>query len=151
MKKGISLIVLVITIIIIIILAGPVILSLNNNNPIENANTATVLSEQSDFKSALALYIADQAAENQGNVVIKTSGTAVTGKDANGDDVPADYYDISNVIIAYGDTELAKGADIITKVGMTPSKAAASGKEYLIAISASGDVKFYKTSTTSGT
>ncbi|MEG2236004.1 MAG: hypothetical protein RR144_06205, partial [Clostridia bacterium] len=40
-KAGISLIILVVTIIVIIILVGTVILSLTNNNPINEANEAT--------------------------------------------------------------------------------------------------------------
>ena len=47
-KKGISLIVLVITIIVIVILAVAVILTLANNNPIENANKASF---QNDLKA----------------------------------------------------------------------------------------------------
>ncbi len=48
-QRGISLIVLVITIIVIIILAGAVILSLNQNNPIESANKAVFLSDVEKF------------------------------------------------------------------------------------------------------
>ncbi|MEG1705559.1 MAG: hypothetical protein RR290_03170 [Clostridia bacterium] len=56
-KKGISLIVLVVTIIVIIILAGAVILSLTNNNPIEEANKAKRDHSASEATSALSLYL----------------------------------------------------------------------------------------------
>lgn len=49
-KKGISLIVLVITIIVIIILAVAVILSIANNNPIENAKKARQANDDSTLK-----------------------------------------------------------------------------------------------------
>jgi len=65
-KKGISLIVLVITIIVIIILAGSVILSLSNNNPIENASKASYLSDVSNFKTELDLYKSGQFLVNTG-------------------------------------------------------------------------------------
>lgn len=58
-KKGISLIVLVITIIVIIILAGAVILSLQNNNPINTASEATARSNKSELQSGIALYLAN--------------------------------------------------------------------------------------------
>ena len=58
-KKGISLIVLVITIIVIIILAGIIIVSINKNNPIANANEATFKSDVSNFKNELSMYHAN--------------------------------------------------------------------------------------------
>ncbi|MEG0873233.1 MAG: hypothetical protein RSE00_05670 [Clostridia bacterium] len=66
-NKGISLIVLVITIIVIIILAAAVILTLNKNNPIENANKASFQQDLDSFKSDLDLthskLIADSIGE----------------------------------------------------------------------------------------
>ncbi|MEG2236002.1 MAG: hypothetical protein RR144_06195 [Clostridia bacterium] len=59
-KRGISLIVLVVTIIVIIILAGAVILSLTNNNPIEEANEATFKSNIEAYNSEITLYVAKQ-------------------------------------------------------------------------------------------
>ncbi len=83
MKKGISLIVLVITIIIIIILAGAVILNLNNNNPMDNANKATLLQEEADFRSGAGLWMAQIVADTRENpdikVRVKTNNAAVTG------------------------------------------------------------------------
>ena len=54
-KKGISLIVLVITIIVIIILAVAVILSIANNNPIENAKEARDIHNQATLEEAANL------------------------------------------------------------------------------------------------
>ena len=72
-KKGISLIVLVITIIVIIILAAAVLLSLQNNNPVENANKATIANDASEIRSAVALFI--------GNYLSKSEGTSPFTKD----------------------------------------------------------------------
>ena len=63
-KKGISLIVLVITIIIIIILAGAVILNLADNNSIENATEAQILSDLDTFNSDLTVQIGQKYIEN---------------------------------------------------------------------------------------
>ena len=65
-KRGISLIVLVITIIVIVILAVAVILSIANNNPIENARKAAFLNDMSTLKSELNLYIQKKYADSQG-------------------------------------------------------------------------------------
>ncbi|MEG1990420.1 MAG: hypothetical protein RR136_05500, partial [Clostridia bacterium] len=56
-KRGISLIVLVVTIIVIIILAGAVILSLTNNNPINEANEASFKSELKSLDEQVLLSI----------------------------------------------------------------------------------------------
>ena len=73
-KKGISLIVLVITIIVIIILAAAVLLSLQNNNPIENANTAVADSDLDAAQSAFNILIGKVMADCQGSATI-TAGT----------------------------------------------------------------------------
>ncbi|MEG1989616.1 MAG: hypothetical protein RR136_01300, partial [Clostridia bacterium] len=65
-KKGISLIVLVVTIIVIIILAGAVILSLTNNNPIEEANEAVFKSNIESYNSEITLYVAKQYTSTTG-------------------------------------------------------------------------------------
>jgi len=63
-KKGISLIVLVITIIVVIILAAAVIISLQNNNPMTEANKARYSSDvanmQAVFVNAVGKAMADQ-------------------------------------------------------------------------------------------
>ena len=58
-KQGISLIVLVITIIVIIILAVAVILTLANNNPIENAYRAVKDNNEATLKEEATLLYAD--------------------------------------------------------------------------------------------
>ena len=65
-KKGISLIVLVITIIVIVILAVAVILSIANNNPIENAKKASFLNDMTTLKEELNLYTQKKLADSQG-------------------------------------------------------------------------------------
>jgi hypothetical protein len=64
MRKGISLIVLVITIIVIIILAGSVILSLSNNNPINNATQAAFKSNIQTYNSDLSINISNLYTNN---------------------------------------------------------------------------------------
>ena len=65
-KRGISLIVLVITIIVIIILAVAVILSIANNNPIENAKEARFRNDMKVIEEELNLYIAKKYADDLG-------------------------------------------------------------------------------------
>ena len=65
-KKGISLIVLVITIIVIIILAVAVILSIANNNPIENAKEARFKNDVKIMQEELELLKASNYAKNNG-------------------------------------------------------------------------------------
>ncbi|MEG1705560.1 MAG: hypothetical protein RR290_03175 [Clostridia bacterium] len=76
-KKGISLIVLVVTIIVIIILAGAVILSLTNNNPIEEANKARYLQDKEAVQSAITSFILKKTAEGL-NITTVTPGTLAT-------------------------------------------------------------------------
>ncbi|MCX8074014.1 MAG: glycine-rich protein [Clostridia bacterium] len=65
-KSGISLIVLIITIIVIIILAGAVILSLTENNPIEQASKARFLNDLDSFQMELNLYKTNQFSNSVG-------------------------------------------------------------------------------------
>ena len=55
-KKGISLIVLVITIVVVIILAAAVILSLSENNPINNARIANLDQTKDGIESSILAY-----------------------------------------------------------------------------------------------
>ena len=64
LKGGISLIVLVITIVVIIILAATVILGLGDNNPIENAKKASIMSTIDTFKSELSINISNELLKN---------------------------------------------------------------------------------------
>lgn len=82
-KKGISLIVLVITIIVIIILAAAVLLSLQNNNPIKNANTARDNNDISETQSAVTLYLANYMANNNGKKPIEVSDTFTFKSDSD--------------------------------------------------------------------
>jgi len=77
-KKGISLIVLVITIIVIIILAAAVILTLNKNNPIEEANDARYASDAANMQAILTNVAAKVMAEKQCVIDMK-AGTVTNG------------------------------------------------------------------------
>ena len=66
-KKGISLIVLVITIIVIIVLAVAVILSIANNNPIENAKKARFLNDLKTIQEEINLYNSKAYADAKSN------------------------------------------------------------------------------------
>ena len=74
-KKGISLIVLVITILVMIILAGVVIVSLQNDNPIDKAKFAKTVDSVQSVRSAISQYAVTKQAstENQTGVVDLTS------------------------------------------------------------------------------
>jgi len=63
-KKGISLILLIITIIVIIILAGSVILSLSNNNPIEQSNEAKFKKNIDEYNSQLIMAVSNECLVN---------------------------------------------------------------------------------------
>ena len=91
MKKGISLIVLVITIIIIIILAGAVILNLNNNNPMDSANKAALLQEDSDFRSGAALWMSNIIVRTKENpfIVVSSKESSITAWPTS--DTTSDY------------------------------------------------------------
>ncbi|MEG0872465.1 MAG: leucine-rich repeat domain-containing protein [Clostridia bacterium] len=77
-SRGISLIVLVITIIVIIILAAAVILTLNKNNPLENANEATVKSDLKNFQEQLAMYAQQKSAETLGEFQLDSLNASET-------------------------------------------------------------------------
>jgi len=64
-RTGISLIMLVITIIVIVILSGAVILSLNQNSPIAQANEATFKADLDAIKSEYNIYITSQYVKNK--------------------------------------------------------------------------------------
>ena len=63
---GISLIVLIITIIVIIILATAIILTLNKNNPITEANRARYESDRDSMQSIFTNTVAKIMAKNAG-------------------------------------------------------------------------------------
>lgn len=70
-KNGISLIVLVITIVVIIILAAAVILSLGDNNPINDSKVAGLLNNKDNVQSAMLNAISSRLAKN----AVSTSDT----------------------------------------------------------------------------
>ena len=63
-KKGISLIVLVITILVMIILAGAVIITLNNTNIINKANTAVSETDKATEKEAMSVAVASSLSKD---------------------------------------------------------------------------------------
>ena len=65
-KKGISLIVLIVTIIVIIILAAAVILTITKNNPVDSAKEATFKEDVKAFQDDLALTVAKEYTDKQG-------------------------------------------------------------------------------------
>ena len=77
-KQGISLIVLVITIIVIIILAVAVILSIANNNPIENAKEARFKNDVKAMQEELELLKASNYASNNGASYKNKDGSDIT-------------------------------------------------------------------------
>ena len=80
-KKGISLIVLIITIIVVIILAAVVILTINKNNPVESAKEATFKEDVKSFQDDLALTVAKEYTDNQGQRDTKINATGEAVKD----------------------------------------------------------------------
>ena len=78
-KKGISLIVLITTIIVVIILAAVVILTINKNNPVDSAKEATFKEDVKSFQDDLALTVAKEYTDNQGqrDTKINAKGEAV--------------------------------------------------------------------------
>ena len=96
-KKGISLIVLIVTIIVIIILAAVVILTITKNNPVESAKEATFKEDVKAFQDDLALTVAKEYTDKQGQRDQKIS--------------TSDYDKITNYIPSF--TEKYKGKFII--------------------------------------
>ena len=77
-KKGISLIVLIITIIVIIILAAVVILTITKNNPVSSAKESAFKEDVRIFQDDLALTVAKEYTDKQGQRDTKINAT---GKD----------------------------------------------------------------------
>ena len=80
-KKGISLIVLIITIIVVIILAAVVILTINKNNPVESAKEATFKEDVKSFQDDLALTVAKEYTDKQGQRDTKINAKGKDVKD----------------------------------------------------------------------
>lgn len=75
-RSGISLIVLIVTIIVIIILAAAVILTISKNNPVESAREATFKEDIRSFQDELALTVAKEYTNKQGQRDTKINATA---------------------------------------------------------------------------
>ena len=71
-KKGISLIVLVITILVMIILAGVVIVSLQNDNPINKAKYAKMVDSAQSVRSAISQYVVTAQASIDTDVTVES-------------------------------------------------------------------------------
>ena len=80
-KKGISLIVLIITIIVVIILAAVVILTINKNNPVDSAKEATFKEDVKSFQDDLALTVAKEYTDKQGQRDTKINAKGKDVKD----------------------------------------------------------------------
>ena len=76
-KRGISLIVLIVTIIVIIILAAAVILTISKNNPVESAREATFKEDVRAFQDELALTVAKEYTNKQGQRNTKINATTL--------------------------------------------------------------------------
>lgn len=149
-RKGISLIVLVITIIVIAILAGTVILSIAKGSPISDATKSVFLSDVSNFKDELNMYIGDQ--------YIDTLGVFNPAKlNADEDDVMYDGLVDTNKTISdiipsmkkadkyLGDFAIIEG--VLVFKGYEDNKqewAKNSGMEVISAVFYSGDMQTYK-------
>ena len=96
-KKGISLIVLIVTIIVIIILAAAVILTITKNNPVDSAKEAKFKEDVKAFQDDLALTVAKEYTDKQGQRDQKIS--------------TSDYNEIKKYIPSF--TEKYKGKFII--------------------------------------
>ncbi|MDD3304321.1 MAG: hypothetical protein PHP54_05325 [Clostridia bacterium] len=80
-NNGISLIVLVITIAIMVIIAAAVIITLNNQNPIENAKESTFKSNIRQMYEELNIYISDMNSTTYGefdSTKLSADATSVT-------------------------------------------------------------------------
>ncbi len=165
MKKGISLIVLVITIIIIIILAGAVILNLSENNPIDRAHAAAVMSEQSDLNDGLTMFLGTVAGQQAAGYSfhIKSGATAVSADavDANDVKIGAGYYNLADVSVTCGSyfgtgadavvEEFPKDADtLVTTIGIANARYAKSA-DFTVVMNKSGNVKLVKTESLTAT
>ncbi|MEG0872550.1 MAG: hypothetical protein RSE00_01015 [Clostridia bacterium] len=89
-KKGISLIVLIVTIVVMIIITGAIILSVTEENPIDDANETRFKTDVTTYRDELLLHIEDKRtqqarsgntyyAEEDPELVLLTGRTASDG------------------------------------------------------------------------
>ncbi len=154
MKKGISLIVLVITIVIIIILAGAVILNLAGSNPMSDAKSAAVLSEQSDINDAIIMYSSSVMAKQYDVVTytVKADATAVpsTAKDAADNEIGDGYYKLDDITATCGTAFEEKTfpgsvTDLLTTISVKNARYA-KNSAWVVVMNESGNVKLVKAS-----
>ncbi len=125
-KSGISLIVLVITIIVIIILAVAVILSIANNNPIENAKEARIKNDLKTIEEELTLKQASNYVDEHANnktpseITIDDLASAANYKDKLGITEDGKLYVKSNA--SEEERKVAKDLGIETKDPITFTK-----------------------------
>mgnify|MGYP004525505543 CR=1 FL=1 len=118
-KSGISLIVLVITIIVIIILAVAVILSIANNNPIENANKAKFQNDLKSIQEELELVKSSNYAENKGASYNNKDGSEITITNLSSAQKYNTKLRVDNCVLYYNDGLSAKEKEWAEEVGIT--------------------------------
>ena len=139
-KKGISLIVLVITILVMIILAGVVIVSLQNDNPINKAKYAKMVDSVQSVRSAISQYAVTSQANSEGN---QTSSIDIilAQKDERGTvaktSVKKDLGDVSSNPVGYlivkedykidGVNDTVNGKTVKDLLGVDPSQVSSYG------------------------
>lgn len=121
-KNGISLIVLVITIVVIIILAAAVILSLGDNNPINNSKVAQLTQTRDNLESAVQIYLSNEFTKCQGDYTADQIIKGVTTAVAPSTYTSTPIVDTSKEITVGGDTSVKyyqlKPADAKTALGI---------------------------------
>ena len=118
-KSGISLIVLVITIIVIIILAVAVILSIANNNPIENANKAKFQNDLKSIQEELELVKSSNYVENKGASYNNKDGSEITITNLSSAQKYNTKLRVDNGVLYYNDGLSAKEKEWAEEVGIT--------------------------------
>lgn len=105
-KRGISLIILVITIIVIVVLALAVILTIANNNPIENARKAVFENDIKNMQDELNVYISSKTADSLGKYDVSQLNATTNSLEENGEKVEGKT--IKDVINSINDKYLEK-------------------------------------------
>ena len=118
-KSGISLIVLVITIIVIIILAVAVILSIANNNPIENANKAKFQNDLKSIQEELELVKSSNYVENNGASYNNKDGSEITITNLSSAQKYNTKLRVDNGVLYYNNGLSAKEKEWAEEVGIT--------------------------------
>ena len=129
-KKGISLIVLVITIIVIIILAVAVILSIANNNPIENAKEARFKNDVKAMQEELELLKESNYAKNNGVNYNNTDGKKITiGQLQSASKYKGDFLVKDGELKYIADNLTGEEINLVRGLGLSEEKILKLGKE----------------------